>query len=136
LRAAPVVSAAGPDRPNVLFIVSDDLTTTALGAYGQKVCQTPNIDRLAAHGVRFDRAYCNYPVCNPSRTSFLSGRYPESTSVLNNATDPRIELGKSYRFLPEYFKDHGYFTAGIGKVAHGGFADAVGWDVVADPQRP
>ena len=133
---APARSADGLQKLNVLFIVSDDLTTTALGAYGQQLCQTPNIDRLATLGVRFDRAYCNYPVCNPSRTSFLSGRYPESTTVLNNATDPRINLGKSYQFLPEYFKAHGYFTAGIGKVAHGGFADAVSWDVFADPQRP
>jgi iduronate 2-sulfatase len=136
--SASHAGAADPPskKLNILFIVSDDLTTTALGTYGQKVCQTPNIDRLASRGVRFDRAFCNYPVCNPSRTSFLSGRYPESTQVLNNATDPRSELGKAYQFLPEYFKTHGYFTAGIGKVAHGGFSDAVSWDVVADPQRP
>ena len=57
-------------------------------------------------------------MCNPSRASFLSGRYPESTSVLNNNTDPRTRLGKSHVFLPEYFKAHGYFTAEIGKVAH------------------
>jgi uncharacterized sulfatase len=96
--------------------------------------QTPNIDRLAKAGVRFDRAYCNYPVCNASRTSFLSGRRPDTTGVFGNGTDMRVKLGDSFEFLPEYFHSHGYFTAGIGKVAHGAFADAVKWDVQLDPQ--
>lgn len=120
---------------NVLFIVSDDLNTTVLHTYGQQAVQTPNIDRLASHGVRFDRAYCNYPVCNASRTSFLSGRFPESTKVLSNLTESRVELGKDYKLLPEYFKEHGYFTAGIGKIAHGRFPDSVTWDVQTDPQQ-
>src|SRR5262245_55803481 len=114
--AVPSLAAAAdpPAAKNVLFIVADDLNCQ-LGCYGNAVVKTPHIDRLAARGVRFDRAYCNYPVCNASRTSFLSGRYPETTGVLGNATDPRVRLGKDFQFLPEYFRARGYFTAGIGK---------------------
>src|SRR5439155_10279854 len=125
--------APAPPRMNVLFIVSDDLNCQ-LGCYGNTVVQSPNIDRLAARGVRFERSYCNYPVCNASRTSFLSGRYPDTTRVFGNATQPRVALGKDFQFMPEYFRSQGYFTAGIGKIAHGSFPDSVKWDVFADPK--
>jgi iduronate 2-sulfatase len=134
LLAAPGRAADPPRKPNVLFIVADDLNCT-LGCYGDPVVKSPHIDRLAARGVRFDRSYCNYPVCNASRTSFLSGRYPDTTGVLGNGTEPRVRLGKEFRFLPEYYHDQGYFTAGIGKVAHGTFAKSVSWDVFAEPMR-
>jgi iduronate 2-sulfatase len=119
---------------NVLFIVSDDMNCQ-LGCYGNPAVRSPNIDRLAARGVRFERAYCNYPVCNASRTSFLSGRYPDTTHVFGNATDPRVRLGPEFQFLPEYFRAHGYYTAGVGKVAHGAFASSVKWDFFAEPMR-
>ncbi|MBI5693637.1 MAG: sulfatase [Verrucomicrobia bacterium] len=129
-----LAAAPTPSRPNVLLIVSDDLNTR-LGCYGAAEAKTPNLDRLAARGLRFDRAYCNYPVCNVSRTSFLSGRYPEVTGVLNNATNPRLRLGADFQFLPEYFRAHGYATAGCGKIAHGTFSQAVAWDYYSEPQR-
>src|SRR5262245_45360329 len=68
-------AATGARRPNVLFIIADDLRPE-LGCYGNPVVRTPSIDRLAASGVTFTRAYCQYPLCNPSRSSMLTGRYP------------------------------------------------------------
>lgn len=101
---------------NVLFIAVDDLNTS-LGCYGATHVKTPNIDRLASQGLRFERAYTNYPTCNGSRTALLSGRYPESTGVLENYDHPRIKLENEV-LLPEYFRRNGYFTAAVGKVAH------------------
>lgn len=125
---APLASLAqGGPRRNVLFIAVDDLNTR-LACYGDPVVKTPNIDRLAARGVRFERAYCQYPLCNPSRTSLLSGRRPDTTKILDNRTPPRTALGDVV-FLPEYFKKHGYFTGRVGKIAHGAYEDALTWDV-------
>jgi len=125
--AAPLISRAAPNKMNVLFIAVDDLNNR-LGCYGDPVVKTPNIDRLASRGVRFDRAYCNYPLCNPSRTSLLSGRRPDTTRIFDNRTPPRTHLG-DIAFLPEHFRNHGYFTARCGKIAHGLFEDAVTWDI-------
>ncbi|MBK8312501.1 MAG: sulfatase [Acidobacteria bacterium] len=115
---------------NVLFIVADDLNTS-LSTYGDAITKSPNLDRLAKRGVKFDRAYCQYPLCSPSRTSFLSGRRPETTRIYNNATDPRTNL-KDVVMLPEYFKQHGYFTARIGKIPHDTYNSLVSWDVSED----
>ena len=87
LAAAPAVPRAQDDRPegppNVLMIVADDLAA-CLGSYGHPVCRTPHLDRLAAEGVRFSRAYCQFPVCAPSRASLMSGLYPEANGVVQN----------------------------------------------------
>src|SRR5438309_8012642 len=115
-------AATSPQRLNVLYIISDDLNGD-LGCYGSPIVKTPNLDRLAARGVRFDRAYCQYPLCNPSRTSFLSGRRPDTTGIVDNNTPPRTHL-KDVVFLPEHFRQHGYFTARVGKIAHGKYEDA------------
>src|SRR5262245_29853222 len=127
--AANQAAKANLVRPNVLFIVSDDLNN-CLGCYGNPVVKSPNIDRLAARGMRFERAYCNYPVCNASRTSFLSGRRPDTTGVLDNATPTRSHL-KDAIFLPEFFRQHGYRTIKVGKIYHTGdeFEDPRSWDI-------
>jgi uncharacterized sulfatase len=133
--AAPNRSEGTDERPNVLFIIVDDLNV-AMGAYLDSAphpqyvtAKTPNIDRLAAQGVLFERAYVQNPLCNPSRTSFLSGLRPSSTDVFDGAKPPRHKIGDELRMLPEHFHDHGYFTARVGKVAHNRFEDAVTWDV-------
>ena len=129
-------SAAGsteraPAARNVLLIVVDDLNTD-LGAYGHPVVQSPHLDRLARRGVRFDRAHCQYPLCNPSRVSFLSGRRPESTGVYVLNTPARTALPEAV-LLPQLFRNAGYFTAGAGKVFHNRATnDAASWDAYQD----
>ncbi|MEO2022034.1 MAG: sulfatase-like hydrolase/transferase, partial [Pirellulaceae bacterium] len=71
-------------RKNVLFVICDDLNCD-LGSYGHPLVKSPNIDRLAARGVRFDKAYCQYPVCGASRASFMTGLYPDQTLIRRNA---------------------------------------------------
>ncbi|MBI2825207.1 MAG: sulfatase [Planctomycetia bacterium] len=115
--------------PNVLFIMADDLNCD-LGCYGHSVVKSPQIDRLAARGVRFERAYCQYPVCNPSRTSLLSGRRPQTTRVVDNITPTRSSLDDTV-MLPEHFRKHGYTTLKLGKIFHTGeaFEDPRSWDM-------
>src|SRR5262249_10274137 len=116
LRAADSV----PRRWNVVHIVSDDLNVD-LGCYGHPIVQSPTIDRLAAGGVRFARAYCNHPVCNPSRTSFLSGKRPDTTGIVDNATPTRTFLKDSV-MLPQLFRQQGWRTEKFGKIFHTGNA--------------
>ena len=106
----------GADRPNVLFIIVDDLTTT-LGCYGDKVARTPNMDALAARGVRFQQAYTQFALCNPSRCSFLTGCYPERTQVYDLSTSLRVALPDVVT-LPQAFKNAGYLSGRVGKVFH------------------
>jgi iduronate 2-sulfatase len=111
-------SAASDGRLNVLFIISDDLTATAISCYGNTICQTPNIDRLAEQGTRFTRAFCNATYCGPSRASLLSGYYPHATGVLGY-TSPRRAIGGRATW-PQHFKNAGYYTARVSKIYHMG----------------
>jgi len=120
------VAFASPARPNVLFIISDDLRPD-LSCYGSYV-ETPNLDRLAGSGVRFADAWVQYPLCNPSRTSMLTGRYPTTTGALSN----RNYFRNSYPdmiTLPQLFKNAGYDTLGIGKVFHDSADDLPSWTI-------
>ncbi|MFH1716684.1 MAG: sulfatase [Planctomycetota bacterium] len=121
-------------RKNVLFIVVDDLNHS-LGCYGHAIVKSPNIDELASRGVRFERSYCQFTVCNPSRTSFLTGLRPDSTGVLDNNTPFRSKLPEAVT-LPQLFRRHGYFTARVGKIFHSGknTDDPEAWNVTSDPK--
>jgi iduronate 2-sulfatase len=111
-------------QPNILLIVSDDLNTR-IGPYMELDKHTPNLDRLAAEGVRFNRTYCQYPLCGPSRASFMSGLHPETNGIINNSYD----LG-SYRAvnpalsnhpsMAGFFREKGYYTARVSKIYHMG----------------
>jgi uncharacterized sulfatase len=119
--ACAVATAAEPaKKPNVLFVISDDLNCD-LGCYGHKAVRSPNIDALAKSGVRFDRAYVQYTVCNPSRTSFLTGLRPTTTTIVDNTTHFRKPLPDVVT-LPQLFRENGYEAVGLGKVFHRGLS--------------
>lgn len=134
--AAPLRDMAQNDQLNILFIIVDDLNT-AIGPYigsGSRpqyaTAKTPNLDKLAAQGIRFENAFVQNPLCNPSRASLLSGLRPATTDVHSTAgVTPRHKIGDELRMLPEHFHDHGYFTARVGKVGHNSQEHAVSWDV-------
>ncbi len=121
-------SAVPPRRPyNVLLVCVDDLRP-ALGCLGDPLAVTPNIDALAAAGVTFGRAYCQIPLCSPSRLSILSGRRPESLGVYDQVGTLR-EAAPDAVTLPQHFRDHGYVTCAVGKNFHGGHDDPASWTV-------
>lgn len=114
-------------KPNVLFIAADDLNdwTGFLGGHPQ--ARTPNLDRLAARGITFTRAYCSAPACNPSRASLLTGVRPASSGVYHNNQPWRPVLADAVT-LPRYFKSAGYHVVGGGKIFHGKYEDPASWD--------
>ncbi|MET0649779.1 MAG: sulfatase [Pyrinomonadaceae bacterium] len=138
--SAPAGAEARAQRPapgkklNVLFLIADDLRPE-LGAYGHPQVRTPHIDRLAARGTRFDRAYAQYPLCNPSRTSLLTGRYPTETGVMDNNKYFRA-AHPDWVTLPQHFKNNGYSTLRTGKIFHGGIDDQPSWTEGGEPVDP
>ncbi|MHA7109295.1 sulfatase [Sunxiuqinia elliptica] len=106
-------------KPNVLFIISDDLTATAVSSYENKACQTPNIDQLASEGVRFTKAYSQYPVCGPSRASLMFGYYPSATGTYGYVSG-RENVGPDRKSWAQLFRDNGYYTARVSKIYHMG----------------
>lgn len=114
--SAETFTFAAKPRPNVLCIVCDDLNTH-VSTSGYPHINTPAFDELAAEGMTFGRAYCQYPVCGPSRASFLHGFYPQSTGVLDNYTDIR-QTRPGTVSMPQRFKEAGYWTGSVGKVFH------------------
>lgn len=139
----PLSAGAESSKPkNVLFIVVDDLRPE-LGCYGVDEVISPNFDRLAKMGMLCKNAYAQYPVCNPSRSSFLSGLRPDQSGIVSNKVPFRTKLPDTVSF-PQLFRENGYFTAGIGKIFHLGqdenakpvlFQDPLSWDYFYDGMR-
>ena len=118
------------DKPNVLFLAVDDLKPV-LGCYGDKVVKSPNIDRLAARGVVFERAYCNQAVCAPSRNSLMTGVRPTTLGIYDLGTNFRLASSNAVT-LSQYFMRHGYRAEALGKifhVGHGNHEDSASWSV-------
>lgn len=114
-----MASTAAERKPNVLFIISDDLGSQSLGCYGNAQCKTPHLDALAKRSMRFERCYTQYPVCGPSRAALMSGLYAQTIGVTSNGMSKAFtkNLGKRPS-LSQHFIQNGYYAARVSKIYH------------------
>ena len=140
LYTMPTASAAEP-KTNVLFLICDDLNCD-LGCYGHPQVKSPNIDQLAKQGVRFEHAYCQFPLCGPSRASFMTGMYPDQTLVHRNGIYIREHV-PNVQTMSQLFRNNGYFATRVGKIYHynvpkhigtGGHDDPYSWNQTFNPR--
>jgi iduronate 2-sulfatase len=124
---------SGAARPNVLMIAIDDLRPS-IGCYGDPNAKTPNMDALAARGLRFERSFCQQALCSPSRISLLSGRRPSTSKIYTIGPTLRSAM-PDITTLPQHFKNEGYFTRSIGKVYHVGIDDPDSWSVPSEQAK-
>lgn len=129
------------EPPNILFLICDDLNCD-IGCYGHPLVKTPNIDRLASRGIRFGQAYCQYPLCGPSRASFMTGLYADQTLIRRNAIYIREHV-PNVTTMSQLFRNAGYQATRIGKIYHynvpkqigtGGHDDPYSWDQTINPR--
>ena len=122
-------SLSANEKPNILFIVADDLGAR-LGCYDDSLSQTPTLDNLATQGILFKNCYTQFPTCGPSRISMLTGLYPQETGMLKN----QKKFQSPVKTLPHLFRENGYNTARVGKVFHMGIPRGIGEAGADDPQ--
>ncbi|QDT95511.1 sulfatase [Gimesia aquarii] len=134
-------TSAAETKPNVLFLICDDLNCD-LGCYGHPQVKSPNIDQLAKQGVRFQNAYCQFPLCGPSRASFMTGLYPDQTLIHRNAIYIREHV-PNVQTMSQMFRNHGYFATRVGKIYHynvpkhigtSGHDDPYSWNLTFNPR--
>ncbi len=136
-----LLPAIAAEKKNVVFLICDDLNCD-LGSYGHPLVKTPNIDRLAEQGTRFDRAYCQYALCGPSRASFLTGLYPDQTLIHKNAIYIREHI-PNVTTVSQMYRNNGFFATRIGKLYHynvpkhigtSGHDDPYSWNYTINPR--
>src|SRR3954471_7276034 len=133
LVCASSLALSSAEKPrNVLLILSDDLCAD-LGCYGHPMVKSPNIDRLAARGGRFDHAYCSFPLCSPSRVSLLTSQRPDRTRIFDLKTDFRDTMPDALT-MPQAFGKAGDFVARVGKIFHYGVPGQIGTSGLDDPR--